>query len=206
MSRPPTTLDVYLMDMYRAVEAGAQHSALALALALPDICGSIEYPAEQKVGMRYKAWCETWGKILAVSGADCYALRCAYLHSGSDEFSGSSALAALFERVQFTVGQGRRRLGVPGVTARCIGGEASGTYPSGDILQGHGDLRGRLAPSARKRPKGSRSDRNADVDAPSRAMTASNPKAATWLPGSFWSSYKVRVTMRVTHAESHISC
>lgn len=105
MNRPPTTLDLYLTDMLRSLCAGAQHSALALALTLPDICGSIEYPNEGKVGVRYRNWCDTWGRMLAVSGADCYALRCAYLHSGSEEFSGPSAVAALFERIQFTIGQ-----------------------------------------------------------------------------------------------------
>jgi hypothetical protein len=103
--RQTTPLDAYLTDMLRAVEAGAHHSALALALALPDICGSIEYPAEPKVGVRYRSWCDTWGAMLSVSGADCYALRCAYLHSGHDEFSGTSAYLAPFERIEFTLGQ-----------------------------------------------------------------------------------------------------
>jgi hypothetical protein len=103
-SRPPTALDVYLMDMLRAVEAGAQHSALALALTLPDICSSIECPI-RKVGVRYRCWCDTWGKALSISGADCYALRCAYLHNGQDEFSGPSADLAPFERIEFTLGQ-----------------------------------------------------------------------------------------------------
>lgn len=98
-------IDVYLRDMLLAVRAGFHHSALALALALPDICASIEYPANKGVGERYRDWCATWGKFLTISSADCYALRCAYLHSGSEEFSGSSAQRALFERVQFTVGQ-----------------------------------------------------------------------------------------------------
>ncbi len=102
---PPTALDVYLMDMLRASQAGAQHSALALALALPDICASIEYPNEPKVGVRYRNWCNEWAKLVSVAGVDCYALRCAYLHSGSDEFSGPSAAQAIFERIEFTLGQ-----------------------------------------------------------------------------------------------------
>lgn len=103
-NRPATTLDVYVTDLLRSLGAGAQHSALALALALPDICGSIEYPTERRGGVRYVNWCNTWGKMLVVSGADCYALRCAYLHGGSEEFSGPSAVAALFGRLQFTIG------------------------------------------------------------------------------------------------------
>jgi hypothetical protein len=103
--RPSTPLDVYPKDMMLAVRAGFHHSALALALALPDICASIEYPPDLPVGDRYRRWCDTWGKILTISGTDCYALRCAYLHSGSEEFSGRSAQRALFERIEFTVGQ-----------------------------------------------------------------------------------------------------
>jgi hypothetical protein len=43
--------------------------------------------------------------MVAVSGADCYALRCAYLHNGTDEFSGPAARHATFSRIEFTVGQ-----------------------------------------------------------------------------------------------------
>ena len=39
---PEAPLHAYLDDMVRVLEAGPQHSALALALMLPDICGSIE--------------------------------------------------------------------------------------------------------------------------------------------------------------------
>jgi hypothetical protein len=44
----------FAKQMVRAVEAGAQHSAFALALAFPDICGSIEYPSEPRVSVRYR--------------------------------------------------------------------------------------------------------------------------------------------------------
>lgn len=103
--RSDTVLDTYLRDMMLAVESGSVHSALALALALPDICGTIEYPTMPKVVDRYTRWCDDWGKILVVTPADCYAIRCAYLHSGSEEFSGSSTAKAIFSRVNFTVGQ-----------------------------------------------------------------------------------------------------
>ena len=43
--------------------------------------------------------------MLTVGGADCHALRCAFLHSGHVRFSGNSAKAAIFERVIFTSGQ-----------------------------------------------------------------------------------------------------
>jgi hypothetical protein len=102
---PVDALDGYLIDMLCAGRAGAHHSALALALVIPDICGSIEYPTKPKVGNRYRDWCDEWGKMVSISGADCYALRCAYLHSGQDEFSGPSEAHALFARVGFTIGE-----------------------------------------------------------------------------------------------------
>jgi hypothetical protein len=39
-----------------------------------------------------------------MSSADCYALRCAYLHNGKDEFAGPSAKQANFARIEFTLG------------------------------------------------------------------------------------------------------
>jgi hypothetical protein len=107
MSSPPersAALDVYLSDMLRAIKCGAPHSALALALSIPDICGSIQYP-NSKVGERYVRWAEEWAGMLTMSATDCYAMRCAYLHNGSEVFSGTSAMAANFARIEFTVGQ-----------------------------------------------------------------------------------------------------
>jgi hypothetical protein len=75
------------------------HAALALALTIPDTCGQIEYPdwaGPGQTGKRYPAWFDTWvkeklfrighdGKEFPMSGADCYALRNAYLHTGVKE-------------------------------------------------------------------------------------------------------------------------
>lgn len=43
----------------QAVDAGNFYSALPLALALPDICASIDSPGE-RTGPRYKRWATTW--------------------------------------------------------------------------------------------------------------------------------------------------
>jgi hypothetical protein len=104
---PDNPLASYLRDILRAVDNRSPFCAIALTLALPDICGSIEYPQMNgagQVGARYRRWCDEWARMVVLSGADCYALRCAYLHSGLDEFSGPAARSAIFNRVEFTSG------------------------------------------------------------------------------------------------------
>jgi hypothetical protein len=101
-----TVLDRYLEDIDRATKAQARFCALALALALPDICGSIEYPDEHSPGKRYRDWFDAWCGFhqSLMTAQDCWALRCAYLHSGQDEFSGPVADYAALGRIHFTHG------------------------------------------------------------------------------------------------------
>lgn len=80
---------------------GCIKCALGMALTLPDICGQIEFPNES-VGKRYKKWCDNflfmqgffpeWDidkntgsfiKARVIDSDSCYALRCAFLHSGN---------------------------------------------------------------------------------------------------------------------------
>ena len=73
------------------------HGALALALTVPDVCGRLENPALRSE-KRYKAW---WDKYAApkffnmLGAADAYALRCAYLHEGTDDVLNQRAAQAL---------------------------------------------------------------------------------------------------------------
>ncbi|MBD2138520.1 hypothetical protein H6F32_13175 [Anabaena sp. FACHB-1237] len=85
----------------QAIKQGNWYAALATALTLPDICGWLEDPNPNKaVGERYKRWYNTYIKedysgfydnsnkeVSILTGEDCYALRCAYLHSGQDDIS-----------------------------------------------------------------------------------------------------------------------
>lgn len=83
------------------------HGALALSLAMPDICGKIETPALAS-GRRYAEWFKQYvgdphyvvpeGPVKAylgldefITGNDCYALRCAYLHEGTSEITDQRA-------------------------------------------------------------------------------------------------------------------
>ena len=75
------------------------YSALALALTLPDICGKIDYPnLHRKSRLRYSKWFDMYvgeeykmtiegETITFLTGNDCFALRCSYLHEGSNKVS-----------------------------------------------------------------------------------------------------------------------
>ena len=104
--------------MNRAVADRNGYAALALALALPDMCGAIAYPDEPASGDRYRMWWARYmePKYLSViggvihqflGGGDAWALRCAVLHLGSDNIEGQRAREALdrFEFVDVRVGQ-----------------------------------------------------------------------------------------------------
>lgn len=84
----------------QSLEAGVKTenwyaALLVMALAIPDICGWLETP---KVGSqkRYEAWFDKYllpaykssfhgPDFTFLTGSDCYALRCALLHEGTDE-------------------------------------------------------------------------------------------------------------------------
>lgn len=83
------------------------HSALALALFMPDVCGRLQSPNSGSQA-RYVAWFKAWvqpkytvqmflmpSETVFLSGEDCYALRCSYLHEGGDEISHQRARVAL---------------------------------------------------------------------------------------------------------------
>jgi len=73
------------------------YAALTLTLTLPDIAGKVDTPAGGS-NARYAQWFDQYikGKYTSeigpehmkhvfLSGNDCYALRCAYLHEGKSE-------------------------------------------------------------------------------------------------------------------------
>lgn len=88
-----------LESISQAVEQQNWYCALSLALALPDICGWLE-TLNPKSGERYIDWFERYVgpayirevgplhcKHVFLSGRDCYALRCAFLHQGREDIS-----------------------------------------------------------------------------------------------------------------------
>lgn len=84
------------------------YAALALALAMPDICGNIDQPNAGS-GARYADWFDVWmghhyrrrgpdnwpehaRNHTFMTGSDCYALRCSFLHAGEGDVAGKAQL------------------------------------------------------------------------------------------------------------------
>jgi len=90
-------------DVRIALEARLWYAALGLGLALPDIASYIETPTPG-IGERYARWFMEYvvkrqpmyddGENILVSGWDCYALRCAFLHQGDADVRGPEQLQA----------------------------------------------------------------------------------------------------------------
>lgn len=85
-------------DVKQCLNNKAYYAALTLSLTLPDLCSTLEYPEiKEKSKVRYKKWLEEYFfdihsdyKNVMKSG-DVYALRCAYLHNGSDNLENHNA-------------------------------------------------------------------------------------------------------------------
>jgi hypothetical protein len=87
-----------VQSIRRSLEAKLWLPAVALSLAVPDICSQIEYPelaGRGSTGKRYPLWFDAWvkdrlfrighnGKEFPMSGNDCYAFRNAFLHVGEE--------------------------------------------------------------------------------------------------------------------------
>jgi hypothetical protein len=97
------------LDSVRAdVEKQNLRTALALTLALPDICASIEYP---NAPLRYNRWWDDnfgqsyrygTGQTDFLNGVEVFLLRCAYLHEGSDSLDPKSVKKYQPKIVDFT--------------------------------------------------------------------------------------------------------
>ncbi|MCM1524998.1 MAG: hypothetical protein NC120_11125, partial [Ruminococcus sp.] len=91
-------IDKYVEDIKKSLENKCYFSALALALALPDICGMAEFPDETSIGKRYMQWYDKYmsrerndkaGKKSWLNGEIVYNLRNTYLHTGSPNINGN---------------------------------------------------------------------------------------------------------------------
>ena len=94
-------VSVYVNQINQSLKQGLYFPALALALALPDICAYAEYPdMEDKVGQRYISWYDKYighhfkedaifPNSPCLSGELVYNLRNIYLHQGSPNVDAS---------------------------------------------------------------------------------------------------------------------
>jgi len=91
----------------QAIQTGNWYSAICLALALPDICGWLETPnvrsSERFVSFFDRFLAQAYTRPVGaqrqlhvfLSGNNCYALRCAFLHEGCDQVERQNAHRAL---------------------------------------------------------------------------------------------------------------
>ena len=84
-------VELYVNDIENALKNKSYFSALAMSLALPDICGAAEYPNETSTAKRYIEWYNKYlGEYMSddssnpyLSGEIVYNLRNTFLHAGS---------------------------------------------------------------------------------------------------------------------------
>lgn len=109
-SKRDSWMNRFTFAVANALDAENWYGALMIALTIPDVCGRLETPNDG-VGKRYIRWYERFmqhkyamnqqmGGHVFLGGADCYALRCSYLHEGSGDITGQRARSAL-ERFHF---------------------------------------------------------------------------------------------------------
>ena len=91
-------LEPFIVAVEQAVAAKNYYAALAISLTLPDVCANLETPGA-KTRDRYIAWVtkylmsrypklgSTLGPQRSITPEDFYALRCSYLHEGTDDLT-----------------------------------------------------------------------------------------------------------------------
>lgn len=97
-------MENFIKAIEMSIEGKNWYSVLFISLTLPDICGKIDTPASKSSKARTIEWCDKYLTPLYTSrigrdqqehiflcGSDFYALRCAYLHEGSDDITTQKA-------------------------------------------------------------------------------------------------------------------
>lgn len=109
-----------MKDLIVAIDKALQdknwYGALFISLTIPDICGRLQYP-KLKTGKRYVSWFEKYLKEkytsrvgasgkehVFLSGEDCYSLRCALLHEGTDDITRQKSRKVLEKFLFMTTG------------------------------------------------------------------------------------------------------
>jgi hypothetical protein len=74
-----------LNEINQAAATGLPFLAVAMTVALPDICASMEDPNGRTTGNQYKAWCAAnlpEDQFSFVTPDDLWSMRCGVLHNG----------------------------------------------------------------------------------------------------------------------------
>lgn len=137
-----STLQQYVDDAKQAGNAGAWYAALALVLALPDICSAVGYRGSPSAA-RYIAWfdkyaapkiCSNVGPV--IDGNAAYALRCEFLHSGTGEISRQrSGSSSRLDKVVLTESFGVTSAGVRKQRMAVPGSKEKLALPVGDLCE-----------------------------------------------------------------------
>lgn len=106
-------------------------AALIMALTLPDICCSLEDQNRRTKGHKYASWFEKYighqykskfGRqsieTVFLSGEECYALRCAYLHKGFNQIEGEQIVKdyiGVSSRIEFMAEMSSDKLKISGI-------------------------------------------------------------------------------------------
>lgn len=73
---------LYLKQTYDCLDAGLYYPALAMALAIPDMCAGLQ-GINGTSSQRYKSWLESVPMVLAVEPEWVWRVRCSFLHDAS---------------------------------------------------------------------------------------------------------------------------
>ncbi|WP_225770559.1 hypothetical protein [Inquilinus sp. Marseille-Q2685] len=102
----------YINAIEASLSSENWYAALGIALMMPDVCSGLE-EGYGRGRSRYIEWFDTYmlrkytynhaisGPIIFLNGRNCYALRCAYLHQGSEDLSQHEVRENL-DRIKFT--------------------------------------------------------------------------------------------------------
>lgn len=95
-------MENFVEAVRKAIKNKNWYGALFIALTLPDICGKIDNPRESSSQIRYSKWFEKYMEKYSgfLPGSDCYALRCALLHEGTNDITQQRA-SEILERFEF---------------------------------------------------------------------------------------------------------
>jgi|SRR5579859_6021573 len=82
--KSPSPLSHLLDEINRAATGGFPFLAIAMAVALPDICVSLASQDGRTDGARYKEWCKNnlGEEFSFATPDDLYSMRCGVLHNG----------------------------------------------------------------------------------------------------------------------------